>query len=472
MNNSFLFRLFLPCLFFALFGEIGKGFAQNPEANRANIWYFGNGAGLDFSSGSPVAITNGALHTYEGCASMCDLNGNLLMYTDGDTIWDRNHNPMPNGTGLMGCYSSSQSCIIIPKPMSNNLFYVFTVDCGENNGSLGLRYSIIDMNLNSGYGDITTKNILLYAPATEGLTATKVCDTTVWLASHEINSNKFYTFKITPSGINTTPIISSIGSSYNDYVVYMRFSPNGKMLASCFTFGDELYLFDSNTGIVSNNITLLGQITTGYSPAFSSDNTKLYITNNGDKVIQYDVSIYNSSTIINSQVVVSDSIPTWDNSSFWAISNAPDYKMYIAGYEMDSISSISYPNLNGISCYFQKRNVSLSLKHSQLGLPDFIQSYFNTSPEIDCSEEELFIPNVFSPNGDGINDLFRIEGLQEEDEVSIYNRWGTKVYELANINDGWDGRTTAGEKCSTGVYFYYIKRKKNENKKGFIHLFY
>ncbi len=77
----FLLHFFSPLLWRGAGGEV---FAQHPEANRANIWCFDNGAGLDFSSGSPVAITNGALHTHEGCASMCDLNGNLLMYTDGD----------------------------------------------------------------------------------------------------------------------------------------------------------------------------------------------------------------------------------------------------------------------------------------------------------------------------------------------------------------------------------------------------
>lgn len=79
--------------------------AQHPEAKRANYWYFGNGAGLDFSNGSPVAITNGQLDSWESCASISDINGNLLFYTDGDTVWTRNHTVMPNGTGLHGdCY--------------------------------------------------------------------------------------------------------------------------------------------------------------------------------------------------------------------------------------------------------------------------------------------------------------------------------------------------------------------------------
>ena len=70
--------------------------------NAANWWYFGQNAGLDFSSGSPVAVFNGQLKTSEGCATISDNNGNLLFYTDGVTAYNNQHTAMPNGNGLMG----------------------------------------------------------------------------------------------------------------------------------------------------------------------------------------------------------------------------------------------------------------------------------------------------------------------------------------------------------------------------------
>src|SRR5687768_1932810 len=76
---------------------------------EANIWFFGTNAGLDFNSGSPVAITGGMINTHEGCASVCDANGDLLFYSDGITVWNKNHQVMPNGSGLSGDYSSTQS---------------------------------------------------------------------------------------------------------------------------------------------------------------------------------------------------------------------------------------------------------------------------------------------------------------------------------------------------------------------------
>jgi hypothetical protein len=88
--------------------------------NQTNIWYFGNGAGVDFNSGSPVSITGGQTYTVEGTAVMCDDNGDLLFYTDGVSVWNKNHSVMSNGTGLDGDYSSSQSALIVPQPGSDS----------------------------------------------------------------------------------------------------------------------------------------------------------------------------------------------------------------------------------------------------------------------------------------------------------------------------------------------------------------
>jgi hypothetical protein len=95
---------------------------------EANIWYFGQNAGLDFNSGAPVALTNGQLSTTEGCASICNAGGQLLFYTDGSTVYNRIHQIMINGTDLFGHSSSSQSATIVPKPGSTTLYYIFTLD--------------------------------------------------------------------------------------------------------------------------------------------------------------------------------------------------------------------------------------------------------------------------------------------------------------------------------------------------------
>ena len=69
-------------------------------------------------------------------------------------------------------------------------------------------------------------------------------------------------------------------------------------------------------------------------------------------------------------------------------------------------------------------------------------------------ENLAYIPNVFSPNGDGANDFFLIKG-QNIDQVSIkiYNRWGNLVFEGQDAAPAWDGRWQ-GKECPVGVYYY------------------
>ena len=149
MRRSGLTNLFLLLSAFGLHAQ-----------HKADIWYFGDYAGMDFRNGSPVALTNSAMSQYEGCATISDKDGNLLFYTDGMTVWNKNHSIMQNGTGLMGAPSSSQSGIIVPKPGSNNLYYIFTVPFETDPG--GLRYSIVDMTLNGGLGAVTYGILLTF----------------------------------------------------------------------------------------------------------------------------------------------------------------------------------------------------------------------------------------------------------------------------------------------------------------------
>src|SRR5688572_5026866 len=85
-------------------------------------WYFGNNAGVDFSTNPPTTFTNGLLSAPFGCASIASANGSLLFYTDGATVWNQNQAVMANGTLLSGT-NSAQSSVIVKKPGSNTLYY-------------------------------------------------------------------------------------------------------------------------------------------------------------------------------------------------------------------------------------------------------------------------------------------------------------------------------------------------------------
>lgn len=108
-------------------------------------WYFGDKAGLKFNkeaSTPSVLSDNFLMQTNGGSASISDNEGNLLFYTDGITVWNRNHEVMPNGSGLFGSNTVSQSVIIVPK--EEDQYYIFTNQAHDLD-SHGLSYSIVNM---------------------------------------------------------------------------------------------------------------------------------------------------------------------------------------------------------------------------------------------------------------------------------------------------------------------------------------
>ena len=195
---------------------------------EASYWYFGQNAGLRFnaSNGTVTAITDGQLSTLEGCTSISDTNGNLLFYSDGRTIWNANHIAMANAsealnTGLNGDDSSTSSGLIVPKPQDPDSYYIFTVDephhfnspafPNETDGdgiNDGLQYSLVDITLDSGLGDVvgTEKNVPLITyditnpseeayKCSEKITAVKADDcSSFWVITHF--TDKFYAFKV------------------------------------------------------------------------------------------------------------------------------------------------------------------------------------------------------------------------------------------------------------------------------------
>src|SRR5689334_11248705 len=97
---------------------------------QANVWYMGNGAGLDFGCVPPCVMQDGnvGLYTFtgEGVGSISDANGNLLFYTNGNIVYNKNHASMTNGTGLKGNGTTMQTGTIVPKIGSATQYYIIT----------------------------------------------------------------------------------------------------------------------------------------------------------------------------------------------------------------------------------------------------------------------------------------------------------------------------------------------------------
>jgi outer membrane protein OmpA-like peptidoglycan-associated protein len=342
---------------------------------EANIWYFGAYAGIDFSKGNPKVLLDGKLNTVEGCATICDSEGNLLFYTDGIKIWNKNHTLMKNGEGLLGNDSSTQSAIIVQKPNQKNLYYVFTVDVAK--GTDGLNYSVVDINLNQGNGEVIEKNKQLITPTSEKVTAVRHKNNKdIWIISHYWGNNQFATFLLTEKGIENKPVISAIGEEHSkdsdNAIGYMKTSPDGKKLAVAIKGLNmyELFDFDNETGKISNPIQLkVNEKGLAYGVEFSSDGTKLYgSVGNFHSIYQYDLNAKN----IDASAVLIGETDGWAG----ALQMGPDGKIYVSEYGAKALSYIEFPNKLGKDCNYMKHAVDLGGKHCQLGLPTFVQTYF------------------------------------------------------------------------------------------------
>ena len=353
-----------------------NSFAQKQN----NEWRFGNAGAIDFNTQPPTFVAGCPISTIEGSASVADrITGALLFYTNGGKVWNANNQVMPNGTGLSGgtaLLSSTTAAVIVPKPGSCNLYYIVTVDeIGSNNG---VRYSVVDMTLNGGLGDIvpSQKNIFLYQTNKEKLEVVPASDgLSFWLIACSSN-NEFVSFKIDNAGIQATPVISAVLQNTPYPAGHMKINRQFNKIASGSYTGIVVFDFDNATGIVSNpiawNLNLGGGF--AYGIEFSPDGNVLYI---GDliAILQYDLTQTTPLAIQNSLYQVTTGANIDANCS---LQLGIDEKIYVNSIS-GSLSAINSPNNLGVACGFQTNVIANQTGGSGLGLPKWIY-YANDIP--------------------------------------------------------------------------------------------
>ncbi len=475
-----------------------------PAQKQGNIWYFGVRAGLDFNSGKPVPIYDGKIQTEEGCATICDANGKLLFYTDGISVWNRQHNTMPNGTGLLGHSSSTQSGVIVPKPLDKNLYYVFTVP--DKSQNYGFRYSIVDMRLDNGLGDVTEeKNVMLEPSSVEKVTAVLHKNKTdIWVIMHQWNSNRFKAYLVTRNGINSVengypgyPVISDIGMIHSgnqfNKIGYLKASPDGSKIALAVNMDGvfQLFDFDNETGKITDPVVTFSgpEYKLAYGVEFSPNGRFLYLSSedeSGSGVYQLDLNAGSSQDIINSRVLISKLVK--ERYYYSALQVAPDHKIYMAKYNRTFLDVINEPNKKGLACGYQENAVELSPSICLWGLPTFIQSYFfidlsvgSNSPV--CEGEDIYLycdelpdatyewtgPDGFSSNerepiihnaGFNASGKYLIKvtqyGYNQYDtvEVTVNQKPLADAGNDMTICEGQSVKIGAGASGGSGVYYY------------------
>jgi hypothetical protein len=357
-------------------------YAQAFGQGENNHWYFGFEAGLDFNTSPPTALTDGMLSTIEGCATVSNAAGELLFYTDGTTVWDRQHAAMPDGTGLLGGSSSSQSALIVPIPGHPDLYYVCTVPVW---GTEGNAYrSTIDMSLNGGYGDIVPgeKNMLFADNATEKLVAVAGEGASVWVLTKDRDNALFRAYQVTSSGMDTVPVLSEAGSphvegEFTAWTGVMKVSPDRTRLALATLTGIvETFAFSATTGIVSDALTL--PVTSpdheGYGVCFSPNSQLLYVSEGvlgfPDETLlyQYDLSAGDTAEVVASKTLIASDLP--GAYIVWDMAIGPDGIVYVSIRGQEWLSAILDPNALGVDCAYEQDAVFLEGATCASGLPN------------------------------------------------------------------------------------------------------
>lgn len=380
-------KQFRILLFLLLVIVIGK----TVSAQQANIWYFGDKAGLDFTlPGAPVPLTSGVMTTNEGCASICDNTGALLFYTDGISVWDATHTVVNSTWTLLGSSTSTQSAIIVPKPGAPTRYFIFTQDKQAAGWcAFGLNYTEVDVTAGVvtlvGTANI---NLLPCAQTTEKITAACHSNGTDYWAVTVQQNGDFVSWPITAAGIGAPVVSAGMASpdiGNDDRVGYMKISPQGNYLVlgrRQWNSINEAFTFNNTTGMITSN---LGVYHTGtiYGVEFSSDGNYFYTTDFRN-VVQYNIPAIGTSTLLfNSYVDIG------------ALQLGPDGNIYVVeGYENSNglhVDMIS--NINTYPATYNDDYITLPAgTHGRLGLPDVVPC-FVPNPECELESKPDFVYN-------------------------------------------------------------------------------
>lgn len=369
---------------------------------EASIWPVGKGKQFNFQSGSfkysDVKINPRVF------ATICDKDGNLVLSTDGDTVWNENNEVLINGDRLVEgnhIIHEFSTPIFVPYPQKEGFYFLiysyqqYSYEYGDTTIVNNLVYAEIDINANGGQGEVTKKQILILTDFHNRPTIAGFCDNSYyWLA---IDYNIPYTdidhnnteksvllfYKIDEKGISTAPKVNTYFRFGN--FINLHFSPNGdKLHISHYAndtspFNEQGVMADFNflTGELYNYRKLGSVLYAGAE--FSPSSRFIYfitanINNNGSEIIQYDARFINNISKTRSEIVdFQASDITWAGS----LKLAPDGKIYFVYHDnfdgKMKLAKINKPNNQGINCDVEF-NVT-TLGYPTL-FPEFVTSFF------------------------------------------------------------------------------------------------
>jgi WD40 repeat protein len=422
--------------------------------HEADKWFFGSGAALDFTGGSPVVISS-PMYTSEGTASVANAAGKLRFFTNGVDVYDSTKTIMPNGTGLMGDISSTQSALIVPSPVASQQYFIFTTAA---DGGGDFRYSIVDMTLHGGLGDVMTanKNIFLNDSSTEKIAAIKDPTNGYWIVTHIWGNNAFYAYHLTSAGL-AAPVITNIGTVHNTSAIQnnygqLKFNMCGDKLVLAIGYQNkvEIFDFDQITGIVSSPLSI-AMPDHVYGVEFSKNSDLLYAScyDVSGTLVQFDITSGVLSTIIASRT------PLSVTADLYGLQMGPDGKIYVSrSFGTSFLGVINSPSTAGFGCNFNDSGIDLDPGmvgvNGALDLPGFMQSYLkvNVTCTTGIAESPADQLNPVFPNPSSDEFAFQFN-QNEKANVIIYDYTGKKIEEFSSSNT----LIHFGKEYAKGIYF-------------------
>ncbi|MBK7880797.1 MAG: hypothetical protein IPJ83_09630 [Saprospiraceae bacterium] len=408
------------------------------QGKRDYVWLLGgdknssndstyHGFQIDFNTRpKSIYINDKTQVLFQNNASICDKDGNLLMYTGGCNISDRLHRPMPNGKineGVVwdfGCqrgdYAIHNGTVFVPKINDSQKYILFhkyeEFDPDPNlpgATSTKLLYSIVDMALNNGYGDVTAKNQVVIEKHLSGadLTATRHSNNQNWWIVVPGRANDlYYSIQFTENGPQPFQTMQlGIPMQYlDDGGSQSCFSPDGTKYGRM-TPSTGLFLMDFNrsNGQLSNfrNVTT-GSETNDHSVgvAFSPNSRFVYLVYRFDL---YQVDTWEKD--VQASLVHIDSWDGYVEGGIWAAGFdaamlGPDCKIYIrTGTSNRVMHVIHNPNEKGKTCNFEQHGIQLPARN-HASIPNFVNYRLGYEPVCDSTLTRTW--DIFSDSNEAI----------------------------------------------------------------------
>lgn len=387
-NNRQTYKLFIIVFFISFIG-----FSQN----ETNHWYSGKNAGIDFGNGEVAVLEDGSMVTPAGCSSISDDEGNLMFYTNGQTVWNRNHQIMTNGDGLSGEIDGIQSAIIVPKPNDYSTYYIFYTRENTQSSPIyflpGVYYSEVkfDAQNPSGYVTLnkdiriaeinsTSRIAAIHHPSSD--TIRVVCITKPDpVFGYIVPEGEFIfrIFNVTSSGVNVTPVKRTINESLGKLGA-MKFAPDGSYLAFADNANQKVYFYQYDNDLINfqHHFTLptipaFGVFLNPYGIEFSQD-SKMFYYSGGNYVVQFPFTDLGGMEPVDNYL-----IPISNPGSIQLARNG---KIYIAQGNLSNptghLGVINNPEKIGEQCNYRPANIQFENAASTKGLPLFVASYLRS----------------------------------------------------------------------------------------------